>query len=91
MVMIKSQRNLAYRAAALACAMILSSCFFRPAPPSLDEQLEKTGQFISKGGYSVTHEFAIESTQDIWLRGNRAIEVSMLTPTEPGNYPLIIY
>lgn len=89
--MIKSQRNLAYLAAALACAMILSSCFFRPAPPNLDEQLEKTGQFISKGGYSGTHEFAIESTQDIWLRGNRAIEVSMLTPTEPGNYPLIIY
>ncbi len=87
----KTHPATAYFLAAVACTAFLTGCFFRPSPPTPEEQNEKIGQFISKGGYASAHSYALDSVREIWRHDGQTIEVSMLAPTEKGRYPLIVY
>jgi len=84
-------KTTAYFPAMIACAVFLTGCFFRPSPPTSEEQAEKVGQFIAEGGYSPAHSYAIDSIRETWRHDGQAVEISMLAPTAPGVYPLIIY
>jgi len=84
-------KTTAYFPAMIACAVFLTGCFFRPSPPTSEEQAEKVGQFIAEGGYSPAHSYAIYSIRETWRHAGQAVEISMLAPTAPGVYPLIVY
>ncbi|MFZ2405958.1 MAG: hypothetical protein WAW41_12525 [Methylobacter sp.] len=81
----------AYSPVIIACTVFLSGCFFHLSPPTPEEQTEKVEQFISEGGYSPAHSYALESISETWRHDGQAVEISMLAPTTPGTYPLIIY
>jgi hypothetical protein len=87
----KTHPTTAYFLTAISCTAFLTGCFFLPSPPAQEEQTEKIGQFIAKGGYSAAHSYAIDSIRETWRRDGQAIEVSMLAPTTKGRYPLIVY
>lgn len=80
-----------YLSAVLACSIILSACSFNSSPPTAEEQAEKADRFIVKGGYTAAQNFAIDSVNEVWRRDGRAIEISILAPSAPGTYPLILY
>ena len=77
--------------AAIACAVFVTGCFMRPSPLTAEQQTEKIGQYIAKGGYSAVLSYDINSIRETWRHDGQAVEISMLTPTTPGLYPLIIY
>ncbi|MGZ5601555.1 MAG: alpha/beta hydrolase family protein [Methylobacter sp.] len=80
-----------YFLAAITCTAFLSGCFFRPSPPSQEQQTEKIGQFIAKGGYSAAHSYTIDTVRETWRHDGQAIEITLLAPTAKGRYPLVIY
>ncbi|HEY8094860.1 MAG TPA: hypothetical protein VIE65_02045 [Methylobacter sp.] len=84
-------RTTAYFLAGIACAVFLTGCFFRQSPPSLEELSEKTGQIIAEGGYSAGQTYTIASVRETWRHDGQDVDISMLAPTAPGVYPLIIY
>lgn len=87
----KNYRTTAYFLAGIACAVLLNGCFFRPSPPTLEELAEKTGQIIAEGGYSAAQTYAIGSIRETWHHDGQSVDISMLAPTAPGVYPLVIY
>ncbi|MCK9397069.1 MAG: hypothetical protein M0Q44_15935 [Methylobacter sp.] len=87
----KTHLTTAYFLAAIACTAFLTGCFFRPSPPTPEEQSEKIEQFISKGGYASKRTYTIDSVRETWRHDGQTIEVSMLAPTAKGRYPLIVY
>ena len=87
----KNYRTTAYFLAITACAGLLTGCFFGPSPLSPEEQAEKAGEFIAKGGYSPKRLYEIDSIHEIWRHDGQAIEISMLAPKTSGRYPLIVY
>jgi len=87
----KTYRTTAYFLAGIACAAFLTGCFFRPSPPTPEELSEKTGQIIAEGGYSAAQTYAIASTRETWRHDGQAVDISLLAPTAPGVYPLVIY
>ncbi|MFZ2171805.1 MAG: hypothetical protein WAW61_19465 [Methylococcaceae bacterium] len=87
----KTHQTRAYFLAVIACAVFVTGCIFLSSPPTPEEQAEKIGQFINVGGYFAPHSYAIDSIQETWRHNGQAIEISMLAPTAPGVYPLVIY
>ena len=87
----KNYRTTAYFLAAIACAGFLTGCFFRPSPSTPEEQAEKAGEFIAKGGYSPKRLYEIDSIHETWRHDGQAVEISMLAPKTSGRYPLIVY
>ena len=87
----KNYRTTAYFLAIIACAGLLTGCFFGPSPLTPEERAEKVGEFIAKGGYSPKRLYEIDSSHEIWRHDGQAIEISMLAPKASGHYPLIVY
>ena len=77
--------------AAIACAVFVTGCFMRPSPLTAEQQTEKIGQYIAQGGYSAVLGYDINSIRETWRHDGQTVEISMLAPTTPGLYPLIIY
>ncbi len=78
----------------LICCWVLlcfPACSSRPTLPSQEEQQEKLAEALSNGGYKTARSFAIDSNRDIWTYQQTELEVEIIAPTAPGNYPLIIY
>ena len=87
----KNYRTTAYFLAAIACVGFLTGCFLHPSPPTPEEQAEKVGEFIAKGGYSPKRRYEIDSIHEVWRHDGQALDISMLAPKTSGRYPLIIY
>ncbi|HEY8035779.1 MAG TPA: hypothetical protein VIF37_09345 [Methylobacter sp.] len=87
----KTYRTKAGFPALIFCALVLTGCSFGPSLPTPEEQAEKVEQFMTEGGYSASRDYQIDSVRETWRHDGQAIEVSMLAPKAPGDYPLIIY
>ena len=80
-----------YFLASIACLFVVAGCFFKPSPPSPEEQAEKIAESLAGGGYTAERTYTIKLMRDRWLHDGQAIEILILAPEEPGTYPLILY
>jgi len=62
-----------------------------PTPLTPEQQSAKIDASIAKGGYSAVLNYEIESSTETWQHDNQGIQITMMTPVVPGNYPLIVY
>lgn len=85
------RRFKSYFLVSIACLFVMVGCLFMPAAPSPKEQTEKIAESISEGGYSAEHTYTVKLISERWLHDGQIVEVLILTPEEPGNYPLILY
>ncbi|WP_367154168.1 hypothetical protein [Methylomonas sp. HYX-M1] len=79
------------RLAAAALILSTAACSQRPALLSADEQQAKTQAMIADGGYFATGRHEVIAAQDHWRRAADIVDVSVLVPAMPGQYPLIVY
>ena len=82
---------LRYFLPAAAGLLMLNACGFPLMSPSDQDQTTKLDQFIAEGGYKLARRFEIESFNETWWHDGQAIQISLLAPAEPGNYPVIVY
>jgi dienelactone hydrolase len=87
----KTPKTTTYFLMLIACSAFMTGCFMSPSPLTPEQQSEKIGQYIAKGGYSAVVSYDIKSISETWRHDGQAVDISMLTPTTPGAYPLIIY
>lgn len=76
---------------AMLCSLWLTGCSYFHAPPTKQERLDNIKQLIAKDGYAVNRRYETDLLEETWLHNDKTIEISMLAPKEPGDYPLIIY
>ena len=60
-------------------------------PLTPEQQSAKINESIAKGGYSAVLNYELESISETWQHDGQGVQITMLTPVVPGNYPLIIY
>lgn len=70
---------------------MVAGCFFKPSPPNPEEQAEKIIESISAGGYTAEHTYTIKTIRDRWLHDGQPVEILVLAPVNPGNYPVLLY
>jgi hypothetical protein len=70
---------------------LMTGCFMGPTPLTLDQQSTKIHESITKGGYSPVLNYDIESITETWQHDGQGIQITLLAPVVPGNYPLIVY
>ena len=87
----KTPKTTTYFPAIIACAALMTGCFMSPSPLTPEQQTEKIGQLIDKGGYSAVVGYDINSIHETWRHDGQAVDISMLAPTTAGAYPLIYY
>ena len=69
----------------------MTACFMGPSPLTPEQQSAKINESIAKGGYSAVLNYDIESSTETWQHDDQGIQITMLAPVTPGNYPLIVY
>lgn len=76
---------------AISSGLTIPACSFRTSLMNEQEQSAKLDQFITDGGYSAPRKFQFDTLNETWWHDGKAIQISLLAPTEPGAYPLIVY
>lgn len=77
--------------ALIAACLLLASCSHWSAPPSAQEQAKAIADAVSSGGYQAVRRHPTEQLTDRWFYNGQTIAVSLLAPSTPGRYPLIVY
>jgi len=77
--------------ASLLITSMMTACFMGPSPLTPEQQNTKINESISNGGYSAVLNYDVESFTETWRHDGQGVQISMLTPAVPGNFPLIIY
>lgn len=83
-----------YYSALIYCFLIsglMTGCFMGPTPLTPKQQSVKIDESIAKGGYSAVLNYDIESLTETWQHDGQGVQITMLAPVVPGNFPLIIY
>ena len=75
----------------LIITSLMTACFMDPTPLTLEQESVKINASIAKGGYSAVLNYDTESITETWQHEGQGIQVTMLAPLVPGNYPLIVY
>ncbi len=75
----------------LLITSFMTACFMRPSLLTAEQQSTKINESIAKGGYSAVLNYDIESITETWQHDGQGIQITMLAPVVPGNYPLIVY
>jgi hypothetical protein len=70
---------------------LMTGCFMGVTPLTPEQQSAKINESIAKGGYSAVLNYELESISETWQHDGQGVQITMLTPVVPGNYPLIIY
>ena len=70
---------------------LMTGCFMGPTPLTPEQQSAKINESIAKGGYSAVLNYDVESVTETWQHDGQGIQITMLAPLVPGNYPLIVY
>ena len=70
---------------------LMTACFMSPTPLTLEQQSVKIDASIAKGGYTAVLNYDTESITETWQHEGQDLQVTMLAPLVPGNYPLIVY
>ena len=78
-------------AASLLITSLMTACFMGPSPLTPEQQSTKINESIAKGGYSAVLNYDIDSVTETWQHDGLGVQITMLAPVVPGNYPLIIY
>lgn len=80
-----------YFLVSITCLFVVVGCLFMPSPPSPEQQAEKIVESIAEGGYTTERIYTVKLIRERWLHDGQIVEILMLAPEEPGNYPLLIY
>ena len=75
----------------LLITSLMTACFMGSTPLTPEQQSVKINASIAKGGYSAVLNYDIESINETWQHDGLGLQITMLTPVAPGNYPLIVY
>ena len=75
----------------LLITSFMTACVMGSSPLTAEQQSAKINESIAKGGYSAVLNYDIESITETWQHDGQGIQITMLAPTVPGNYPLIVY
>ncbi len=75
----------------LLITCLMTACFMGPTPLTPEQQSAKIDVSIANGGYSAVLNYDVESITETWQHDDQGIQITMMTPVVPGNYPLIIY
>jgi len=73
---------------AFAVAMALLGC--KSAPPSPPEP-ELVLQKLASRGYAAERHNEVTAVRETWVDGEAPLDVSLIEPTGPGPFPLVIY
>lgn len=77
---------------ALLLALLMGGgCSSKFKLPGSDEPTEKVAIALENSGYKPSRTFEIGSVREVWTHQQTEVEIVMTAPTEPGQYPLIIY
>ena len=79
------------RLGAALLSLTMTACSFWSALPSADEQAVKLAETLEQGAYKSINRYSVESRREVWQHGQSELDVVLTSPTEHGNYPLIIY
>lgn len=74
-------------AVAVAVVLMLSGC----AAMTLPAKPETTVQELAKRGYVAERQYATAAFREVWQHGDTALDVSLVAPSDPGFFPLIVY
>jgi len=75
----------------LLITSMMTACFMGSSPLTPEQQTTRINESIAKGGYSAVLNYDVESLTETWLHDSQGVQISILTPAIPGNFPLIIY
>ena len=75
----------------LLITSLMTACFMGPTPLTPEQQSVKINASIAKGGYSAVLNYDIASINETWQHDGLGLQITMLSPVAPGNYPLIVY
>jgi len=70
---------------------LMTGCFMKPTHLTPEQQSAKINESIVKGGYSAVLNYDVESVTETWQHDDQGVQITMLVPSVPGNYPLIVY
>jgi hypothetical protein len=80
-----------YFLVSIACLFVVAGCLFMPSPPSPEEQTEKIVESLAEGGYTTERTYTVKLIRERWLHDGQIVEILILTPEEPSDYPLLVY
>lgn len=69
----------------------LSACSWMGSAPDAGQQVAKQLAVAAKGGYELDKEVGLVRQHQVWHDENLPLDVELLKPASPGQYPLIIY
>lgn len=73
-----------------ACFLFISGCASTPSPRKHDHDTAARQDVVSPG-YQPERRYATTSLRENWQHGDTTIDVTLVTPSEHGAFPLIIY
>lgn len=81
----------AHALALVVCAAVLTGCGLRPNLPSASQQAAEISDYLDEGGYATARNYSFDKLHEIWQHEGQALEMTLLAPSAPGIYPLIVY
>ncbi len=89
--MIRRYPTHAHALVLVCCAAVFTGCGLRPSLPSASQQAAEISDYLDEGGYATARNYSFDTLHEMWQYEGQALEMTLLAPSAPGVYPLIVY